>query len=73
MAKPPLPSAQPTRRIRLVADHLVAAGPYRHGQDYDVPADVADRLVPARGFIYIDATDTHLTPHPLPLSTEETT
>lgn len=51
----PLPDTlKLTRRIRLVADHLRAVGPYQYGVDYEVPAEVAARLVPARGFIYVD-------------------
>lgn len=53
MAKSPPPIA-PTRRIRLVADHLIAVGPYRHGQDYEVPTELAARLVGHRGFVYVD-------------------
>lgn len=51
----PLPnSLLLTRRVRLVADHLRAVGAYLHGQDYEVPAAEAARLVPARGFVYVD-------------------
>ena len=55
MMKNPLQdSLQPTRRIRLIADHLRAVGPYQHGQDYEVLAVDAARLVPDRGFCYVD-------------------
>lgn len=53
MAKSPSTNP-PTRRIRLVAAHLLAVGPYLYGQDYEVSAAEAARLVPDRGFIDVD-------------------
>ena len=41
-------------RVRLVAPGVLACGPYRAGQDYEVPTAEADRLVAAKGFVYVD-------------------
>ena len=72
MAKTPLPDTPLlTRRIRLVAGHLRAVGPYRHGQDYEVPAGEAARLVPERGFVFVDDPDAPRPPHPTATATEE--
>jgi hypothetical protein len=41
-------------RVRLVAPGVLACGPYRAGQDYEVPSDEAARLVGRKGFVYTD-------------------
>ena len=48
---------QPTLQVQLTKPSVLAVGPYRAGEMYEVPADEAARLVELKGFVYAD-TDT---------------
>lgn len=42
------------RKVRLMRPGVVACGPYRSGEVYEVPADEARRLVEIKGFTYAE-------------------
>lgn len=51
-----------TRRVKLTAPGARAAGPYRAGVAYEVPADEAARLVKVKGFEYVEPEATPAAP-----------
>ena len=53
MAKKISESGAPTKRIRLERSGVVACGPYRAGEVYEVEENEAQRLIDHKGFIEV--------------------
>lgn len=44
-----------TKHVKLDRPGVVACGPYRAGETYELPVEEADRLIRDKGFIEINA------------------